>query len=172
MAFCGSRVSGGAGIAARSNALYRPEMIHAQMDLAAHAYLSTEADYNSGKNTSYLPRLFRWFGAILGAAKAFSACCRMVVPSLLQQSLQCGSYRMIGKWSREILFLNPKMILDFGGCSPQYPAALECQPKFKSTNPKSLYFALCSSDCFKPMPAWPCVFISAGSLSISPNCCG
>lgn len=42
-------------------AMYRPETIHTQLDLATRAYLSTEAHYDSWQNTVYLPRLFLWF---------------------------------------------------------------------------------------------------------------
>ncbi|OLY91125.1 Protein of unknown function, DUF547 [Cnuella takakiae] len=50
-------------------AVYRPEMIHAQLDLATRAYLSTEARYDSRKNIVYLPRLFLWFWGDFGGRK-------------------------------------------------------------------------------------------------------
>lgn len=50
-------------------AVYRPEIIHAQLDLATRAYLSTGAQYDSRKNAVYLPRLFLWFCGDFGGRK-------------------------------------------------------------------------------------------------------
>ena len=42
-------------------AFYGAEKINAQLDLAAHSYLSSEAIYNAGKNTLILPAIMGWF---------------------------------------------------------------------------------------------------------------
>lgn len=50
-------------------AFYKAERIDMQLNIATSAYLSSEAEYNEGKNILQLPALMNWFRADFGGSK-------------------------------------------------------------------------------------------------------
>lgn len=50
-------------------AFYEPARINQQLDLAARAYLGTEAEYDAATNTVHLPAIMSWFRADFGGKK-------------------------------------------------------------------------------------------------------
>jgi thiol-disulfide isomerase/thioredoxin len=50
-------------------AFYNPENLNPQMELAAKAYLTSEAEYNSKNNIAHLPALMSWFRRDFGGKK-------------------------------------------------------------------------------------------------------
>ena len=50
-------------------AFYNAENLDAQLELATKAYLTSEAEYESAKNTVRLPKLMSWFRADFGGKK-------------------------------------------------------------------------------------------------------
>ena len=82
-------------------AFYDADKINDQLDLATRAYLSSEANYNAGKNTLQLPAIMGWFRHdfkgkrnMLLLAKKFD-----IIPENAKPSIAFAKY----DWS---LFLN------------------------------------------------------------------
>ncbi|MEO7801951.1 MAG: DUF547 domain-containing protein [Ginsengibacter sp.] len=75
-------------------AFYNDEKLDAQLDLATKAFLSGEADYDSGKHIIYLPKLMSWFRADFGGKKGLIKILRQhkIIPADASPAIRFKDY--------------------------------------------------------------------------------